>query len=431
VERHHRIRRSTLATALGAAVTVSVFAPSLAGGDVVGDVVNGVGSAVGGAGQSADDRAGTPPNYVPPMHGTNPHGQGTVATVDLNPSNTNPYPADPAASGEEVVIGDSRGEQNGSAYHGKVMLAHVNLPIIGSHDIVAVESNPGQSNTGPTGPANTALANLCAASANAICVAVLPMSSSTTSTGSSNSFAVTSGSVSIPASGVGATFGAASSSGNIQESGGCQTASGSSSVATVGTTVPGLGALPPPSATVMQSSSSSTACNNGTQSTSNSSTLGTLAGFSLAPPPPFPAGCGTGAPDSNFTTLSPVAATVCHPDDANTGQTSSPYGVREAFTVFAAIGLALETKLAISGPESHAVAPPATPATTPTGPGNPGGNRNPGNAGGAAGEAAGEAQPGGAELPFTGQNLLLLGLIGAGLISLGLLGMSASDRRTV
>jgi hypothetical protein len=419
MERHRRIRRSTLATALGAALAVSVFAPSLAGGDVVGEVLNGLG--VG----SADPRAGTPPGYQPPLHGSNPHGQGTIASVDLTPSSSYPYPGNPSQGQEEVVVGESRGEQNGSTYHGRVTLVHVNLLGL-INQTVGIESNPGQTNTGPTGPLNTALNNVCTGSANAVCLNVLPMSSSTTSTGSNNSFAVAT--FNGGAGGGSLSASAGSSSGNIQESGNCQTATGSSSVANAALVVPGL-PLAQPTASVMEASSSSTACNNGQQSTTNDSNTLTLVGNGIPVPA---AGCPgpNETPDTEFNTLAPVAAFVCNGDDVNQGQTSAPYGVREAFTAFAAIaaGTAL-VKLSVSGPESHAVAPPAAP-TTPAGPGGPGGKQGPGGEG-EAGEAAGEAQPGAGVLPFTGQSLLLLGLIGAGLISLGLLGISAGERRSV
>jgi LPXTG-motif cell wall-anchored protein len=46
--------------------------------------------------QAAKTRATTSdPTHVPPMHGSNPHGQGTIGNVDLNPSNDRPLDANP------------------------------------------------------------------------------------------------------------------------------------------------------------------------------------------------------------------------------------------------------------------------------------------------------------------------------------------------
>jgi hypothetical protein len=114
--------------------------------------------------------------------------------------------------------------------------------------------------------------------------------------------------------------------------------------------------------------------------------------------------------------------------------------VREALTTVVVIppipiilpqGLTL--KLVLSGPESRAVAPPASP-TTPAA-GGPAGQQQKGGPddegeGGAAGAVAGEAAPGEGVLAFTGANLLALLLIGAGLIGLGLLAMAARERQT-
>ena len=80
------------------------------------------------------------------MHGTNPHGQGTVAGVDLDPSSERPLGAktDGSDSGEDVVVGRARGEQNGTAYHG-----HITIVGLFGRELAGVDSTPGQANNGP------------------------------------------------------------------------------------------------------------------------------------------------------------------------------------------------------------------------------------------------------------------------------------------
>jgi hypothetical protein len=156
---------------------------------------------------------------------------------------------------------------------------------------------------------------------------------------------------------------------------------------------------------------------------------------------PIPAaGCANGTPNTNFTPLSPLLSAVCNADDTNGSQTSSPYGVREALTIFALVsGNSSLLKVATAGPESHAVAPPTTTTTTPpTNPsnggtagaggkgGNAGGNGNGGGAGN--GPAANSAASGNGQLAFTGADLLALGLVGGALI-LGGLALTTAGRR--
>jgi hypothetical protein len=153
-----------------------------------------------------------------------------------------------------------------------------------------------------------------------------------------------------------------------------------------------------------------------------------------------------------FAALSPLLATECNANDANAGQTSSPYGVREALTAFVLIvGNNPTIKATTAGPESHAVAPggagpPTTPPVTPAAPpsqgnqgnqGNKGGSgngngNNGGNGGGAgagAGAAAGAAGAGNGQLAFTGADLLVLGLVGGALILGGLALTTTAGRR--
>ena len=164
---------------------------------------------------------------------------------------------------------------------------------------------------------------------------------------------------------------------------------------------------------------------------------------------PIPAaGCDNGTANTNFTPLSPLLAAVCNADDTNGSQTSGPYGVREALTLFALIsGDSSLLKVGTAGPESHAVAPGSTTTppgggTNPTNPGgtgstkgaggkggNNGGNGGGGNGGGAGnGPAAGTAGPGNGQLAFTGADLLALALVGGALI-LGGLALTTAGRR--
>jgi hypothetical protein len=415
----------------GAVLAFVVGIPTLAAADPVNDALNNLGLGSGGSagGGSATPNAGTPPTYTPPLHGTNPHGQGTDAVVDLTPSNTNPYPGQPDGQ-EELIVGDSRGEQTGDgSYHGNVALAY-----LFGNAILGIETAPGESEDGPLQPIQDGLDQICDASNGALCVSLLEMHSSTTGNDSNNSFEA-----------VGAHIGGeeginadvATSHGNISSDGTCQTAHGDSSVADAN--------VGPLFADALQGSSNSTACNNGTQSVDQKSTVIGLGPENPAPGVALPtAGCENGTPNTNFTALSPLLATVCNADDTNGSQTGAPYGVREALTLFALItGNTSVAKITTAGPESHAVAPPSTtPPTTPTTPG--GGTKgaggkgggNGGNGGGAGagagagnGAAAGAAAAGNGQLAFTGADLLALGMVGTALILGGLALTTTAGRR--
>jgi hypothetical protein len=437
-KRRRAVRRRRAATALGTFatfLTVVACVPALASANPVNDLLNklGVGNG-GGAAEPApttapEPKAGVPPTYVPPLHGTDPHGQGTVAGLDLEPSNTNPYPSEPATSdGEELVIGDSRGEQGSSGYDGRVTL----LYLMGN-PIIQVTSNPGESNDGPLQPLQDGLDAICDGSGGQLCGTLLGMHSSTTSNSSTNSF--TAANLQLGGEG-GVGIDAASSNGNISDDGTCQTTHGDSSLADVG--VAGFSLLD-----LMQGSSTSTACNNGSQSVENDSTAIALGGNDVPVPDD---NCANGTPNSSFTDLLPLLGLVCNADDTNGDQTSTPYGVREALGLFLLVTDDVPAiKATLAGPESHAVAPPVTP-TTPTTPGTPGtpgggtqggtgsggnGNGNAGDngSGGGNGPAAGTAAAGNGELAFTGSDLLVLGLIGASLIFAGIALVSAAAER--
>ena len=432
-----RRRRATAVAAFTAVLAMVVGVPTLASANQVGDLLNnlGLGNGAGGAGSSgggptsapADTRAGVPDTYTPPLHGTNPHGQGTDAVVDLNPGTTNPYSSDPSESGEEVVLGDSRGEQGTGGYNGGVTL----LSLFGN-PIVQVTTNEGESKDGPLQPLQDGLDQLCGASGDQLCLTVLGMHSSSTSNSSTNSFEAVGAHIGGK-NGVNADV--LTSNGNISDDGTCQTAHGDSSVADA--------KVGPLTADALQGSSTSTACNTGTQSVDQDSTVVNLAGTGI----PLPAaGCDNGTPNTNFSVLSPLLATVCNANDSNSSQTGAPYGVREALSVFALItGDTALVKASTAGPESHAVAPAAaTPPATPPpaggtqGAGGRGGN-NGGNAGGGNGAgggggagngaAAGAAAAGNGQLAFTGADLLALGLVGGALILGGLVLTTTAGRR--
>src|SRR3954453_17934017 len=370
-----RRRRATAVTVFGAVVAMTVGVPTLASANPVDDVLNGLGvggvpgtgagsSGGGSSSAPADTRAGVPPTYAPPLHGTSPHGQGTDAVVDLTPGSSNPYSSDPSSNGEDVVLGDSRGEQGTSGYNGKVTLVY-----LFGQPIFQVTTGPGESEDGPLQPLQDGLDQLCDGSGNQLCLTVLGMHSSTTSNSSTNSFEAVGAHVGGP---TGINADALTSNGNISDDGTCQTAHGDSSVADAN--------VGPLTADALQGSSTSTACSSGSQSVDQSSTVANLGGTGL----PLPsAGCADGTPNTNFDALSPLLASVCNADDSNSSQTGSPYGVREALTLFALItGDTSAIKATTAGPESHAVAPASS--TTPTTPGS-GGTAGAGGKGGSAG----------------------------------------------
>jgi hypothetical protein len=422
-----------VAVVSAAVAVIAVGIPTLAAADPVGDLLHnlglgntGTGGAAGGGAATPD--AGNPPAYTPPLHGTEPHGQGTDATVDLTPGTSSPLPGDPSQGDEEVIAGDSRGQQSSDgSYHGSVTLAY----LLGS-PIIQVTSNPGESKDGPLQPLQDGLDQLCSGSGNQLCLTVLGMHSSSTGNSSTNSFEAVGAHVGGP---TGINADALTSNGDISSDGTCQTAHGDSGVATAN--------VGPLTADALQGDSTSTACNTGQNSVSQHSTVVNLAGTGI----PLPAaGCDDGTPNTNFTALSPLLATVCNADDTNGSQTGSPYGVREALTVFALItGNSSLLKATTAGPESHAVAPPNTTTTPPGNPGggggtkgaggkggNNGGNGGGGNGGGAGsgnGSAAGSAAAGNGQLAFTGADLLALALVGGALILGGLALTATAGRR--
>jgi hypothetical protein len=430
----------TAVGAFAAVLTITAMLPSMAAaqGNLVDDLLKGLlgggGNGAAPAGDAPAPQAGTPPNYTPPLHGGNPHGQGTVGVIDLSPSSDEPQASDPADGDEEVVIGDSQGEQNGDQYHGRAtalfvdVLGLINTEALPLGDLLSIETNEGESKDGATEPLNDLLDTVCTDTGSLVCLNVLDMHSETNANGSQNSF--TAADLGVTAGPVGISATAADSNGNISDDGVCQTATGDSSVANAEILTLGASAL--------NASSTSTACNNGTpSSTTNDSEVLNLNGVPVGIPI---VGCAEGTPNT-VVSIPIVADLVCNADDTNGTQTSSPYGVREALTAFVLPILGSPVKAALAGPESHAVAPAVVnPPDTPggPGPGNNGGGNNGGDGdggpgdgddGGPGGPATTTAQPGDGQLAFTGSNLLVLGLLGGALVLGGVAIAATSGRR--
>jgi hypothetical protein len=419
--------------ALSAALAISAVAPALASGqNVVDDLLKGLGVG-GGSTPSAGVPDGSGDGYQPPLHGGNPHGQGTVGVVDIQPSNTLPLSGDPDGGDdpdqEEVVVGRARGEQNADgSYHG-----HVTVLALFGNEVIGVDTVPGETENGPLQPLQEQLLDeICTESEGNLCLEVLKADSSTTGNGSTNSFGLLNAQIGGEE---GIVAGVGNSNGNISSDGTCQTSHGDSNVAF-------LEGGREEIAVVGESSSDSTACNNGTSSVNQDSRWIQLGGEDV----PIP--CGSGE-ETEFAPFFPLLAAVCNANDENgigeqVTQTGAPYGVREAFSIFV---LAIEDsslarqfegptallKGTLAASESHAVAPPSPPtAVTPTPPaaggqagqkgggGGPGGEAGGGGPDGEGGPVAEAAGPGDGDLAFTGTDVLVLALIGMGLVMAGL-----------
>jgi len=295
-----------------------------------------------GQGTAAPRQASPDPSgrgYVPPLHGNNPHGQGTPATTDLPASTLRPMPANPAGgNGEIVVAGRSRGEQRpDGSYHG-----HISIAALNGQDIVGVDTAPGQTRRGPLDAIQTGLLTpLCVNTQQGICLNVLTADSSTTATGSTNHFEATGAQVGGP---TGIRASAARSNGNISQDANCQMAHGDSHVANaaVGTFT----------ADAIESTSDSRECKDGTQTQTNTSRVLNLGQAGV----PIPAaGCANGTP--NTPALIPVLLpAICNANESNAAQAAAPYGVREGLTTFvAAAGTTALLKATTAGSESRAV----------------------------------------------------------------------------
>jgi hypothetical protein len=466
------LRKLRIGTAVAAAIATMLVGPTVASAGPVEDLVNQVSNGVNqtldgllGGGQNKPDRKPAPDTqggegesfYVPPAHGTNPHGQGTVGVIDdslLTPDpETNPFPYEAGGANETVVIGRSRGEQNDDGtYHGHVTL----ISLLGT-EIPLADTNEGDSAGGPLGDLNDALADLCI-DTGFICLEVLDVDSETDASGSENSFDLVSAGVFL-APGLSAFISGGSSSGEISEANGCQTATGESTVGEVELPIFALAAG--------HSESQSQACNDGTSTQENESSA-LLFDLDLLRTLDLNADCENGVPDTEFLNILVIAA-ICNADDSsNVGgtQLDTPFGVREAFTLFivdfldlgggfeegpavlgSVPGLAILFKTTLAAAESFAVAPPEEPPVCPD-PANPSCPEPPDGDGDEDGDepeveeeltSATDEGPGAPDgptartsddvLPFTGADLGLLALIGAAVMAAGLAGMALSDRR--
>jgi len=429
-----------------------------------------------------------PTGYIPPLHGTNPHGQGTAATIDLAPSPTRPLSEDPTGAGdptsnrEEIVLGRARGEQRADGrYHG-----HITILSLFGNEIAGVDTNPGETRDGPVESIQQGLLNpICTSSGGLICLQLLRAHSETTATSSSNQFRAAN--VRLGGAGAGGaalTANAAESNGNISSDGTCQTSHGDSTLTGLAIAVPN-GATPQIQAAT--SSTDSRACRGQAPTQTNTSDV-------IAPnlqiPPILPAGCGSGGPGGTGTAdtvggIPVLLPIVCNADDTNGAQAGAPYGVREALAVFALVTPPDNAllKVTAAASESRAVAPADDGGDGDGDGGDGGGGRGGrggdrdggggggGRAGGGAGDGGGGAGGGGAgdgdgdgdaqredgidndgdgkvdfpddpqcssssddseadSLAFTGANLLLIVLMGAISLAVGLRLRRVANRQT-
>lgn len=291
-------------------------------------------------------RQASDPTTTPPLHGTNPHGEGTVAVVDTNPDPKRPYSSDTTGKtdNEDIVVGRSRGEQSSDgSYHG-----HITVAALFGNELIGVDSKPGETNHGPLQALQTSLLDaICSGSGNQLCLSVLTADSATTNSGSTNHFSVAHAKLGGDS---GIEAGAAESNGSITGDGTCQTSHGDSTVADVKA---GGNAV----ASVAKSSTDSKACQGQAPTQTDSSSVINLGGQGVPIPAP---GCADGTADTvtGIPTLLPL---ICNADDANAGQGPNPYGVRDALDAFVlATGTTAAAKLTTAGSDSAATAPPAT-----------------------------------------------------------------------
>jgi hypothetical protein len=277
------------------------------------------------------------------MHGDNPHGQGTVAVVDVNPSNERPLAADPDGgdSGEDVVVGRARGSREADGtYRG-----HITVVGLFGNDISPVDTAAGETKSGPLAAIQSSILDpLCMSTGGQVCLRLLTADSRTTATGSDNDFALARASI------LGLGVGAAESHGTINRDERCETASGSASAANVSTSTGSV-------AQVAQSSSTSRSCAGESSTSTNDSRVIGLGGTGV----PLPAaGCANGTPDTQAG-LPGLLPIVCNADE-----TSGAAGVREALDVFALqVGTNSLLKETTAASESLTVAPEVLPPPGP------------------------------------------------------------------
>jgi hypothetical protein len=284
-----------------------------------------------------------------------------------------------------------------------------------------------------------------------LCLNVLEVSAETTANGSSNSFRAVDASIGLEDTQL-LSAQAVESEGNISDDGTCQTSEASSDLADASVAEGEVVGIQ-----VADSRSSSQACNDGTSTQSQDGDVDATGELEVlgqtVTVPLFDDGCHEGTPNTlaSVFDLGLVDVGVCNADDSsNTGgtQNDSPYGVREGLTVRPGLlgsDLSELVKVTTVASESHAVAPPEEEEPPPGG-NPPGNNSNPpsGTAPGGPEQCPDPdnpdcpAGPGGSggptaespdNLPFTGADVLSLGLIGLVVMGTGLGLMALIDRR--
>jgi len=279
----------------------------------------------------------TDPPTQPPLHGANPHGQGTVAVVDTNPSSERPLSGDTDGgdSGEEVVVGRARGEKNADGtYQGRISV----LGLFG-RDVIPIQTAQGETKSGPLQDLQTSVLDpLCMSTSQQVCLSALTASSTTTAAGSTNDFALARASL------LGLGVGAGESNGTIVQDANCQTAGGSARTANV-TTSTGT------TAGAANSTSTSKSCRGQAPQVANTSEVLNLGGTGV----PLPAaGCANGTPDTQAG-LPGLLPIIC-----NAEEIAGASAVREALSVFALqVGTMSVLKETTAASESLSVAPEA------------------------------------------------------------------------
>jgi hypothetical protein len=278
----------------------------------------------------------TDPPTQPPTHGTNPHGQGTIAVVDIDPSSERPLAADPDGgdSGEDVVVGRARGDRNADGtYHG-----HISAVGLFGNDVIPVDTAPGETKDGPLQSLQANILDpLCTNTNQQVCLTVLRMHSETTSVGTSNDFAVARAGL------LGLGVGAADSQGVTGQKGACRASAGAANTANVATSTGTI-------AQVARSSSTTHACQGQAPTRTNTSEVIGLGGTGV----PLPAaGCANGTPDTQAG-LPGLLPIICNAEEL----VGNNAAVREALDVFALqVGTNSLLKETTAASESLAVAP--------------------------------------------------------------------------
>ena len=364
---------------------------------------------------------GTGSSYTPPMHGTNPHGQGSVVSSSVSPSSHTPYSYRPGGSGgEALVVGRGRSWQGRKGkYH-----AHTTIVALFGKELVGTDAKQGQSSGGPLGWLNNALRGICKGGSGVVCLTLLAADTNARQNGANTHFQAV-GVKSEKVNGLNASVGRSDS--GIHRRGSCQSSYGDSSVASLSTNSGQV-------AGVAQSREQSTSCRGQKPQQRSHSSDVSLFGAGV----PAPAkGCGNGRPNSSFNSLAPVLTTVCNADSHNS-QASAPSGVREALTIIAfGTGNKSLIRTAAAASESHAAAPPArSQHTRPTTTTRQGCQTACGSSSGdsqASQSAHSHAVPVGfkpqsgqgttsnSNLPFTGENVLEVILAGLVLTGAGLM----------